>query len=723
MENKSLEEKKKIIYEFICDARYVPMKQKELAVLLQVEKERRPELSAALEELLAEGKLQLSKRGRYYKAEAKTVTGIFTSHPKGFGFVSVEDREEDIYIGESDTKDAFLGDTVQVGLKGQPDGKRQEGVILQVLSHSVTEVVGTFEKSKSFGFVVPDNQRITRDIFIPLEHTRGAVSGHKVVVELTDYGAGRKSPEGRIIEILGHSNDPGTDILSIVRAYQIPMEFSEKVLNQAERIAKPVSEADRQGRLDLRQEVCVTIDGEDAKDLDDAVSVRKEGENYVLSVHIADVANYVQENSALDWEAFERGTSVYLVDRVIPMLPHALSNGICSLNAGEDRLALSCIMTIDSRGKIIDHTIAETVIRVARRMTYTSVNRILEDRDAAERREYAALVPMFEEMKELAELLRRRRRKRGSIDFDFPETKIVLDEAGIPVEIRPYERNSATRIIEDFMLAANETVAADYYWQAQPFVYRVHEKPDAKRLHKLALFLKNFGYSLHTGGDEVHPGEIQKLLDRLEGTPEEAMLSRLTLRAMQKAKYSTDCSGHFGLAAEQYCHFTSPIRRYPDLQIHRIIKENLRGRLLGGRVEHYEAILPEAAKHASETERRADEAERETEKLKKVEFMEQHIGEIFEGVISGITQYGLYVELANTVEGLVHVNSLEDDYYEYVEHAYELRGQRSGLVYRLGQRVKIRVKGTDRFLRTIDFQLAMNSEDSERALRRVGEYE
>ena len=723
MENKSLEEKKKIIYEFICDARYVPMKQKELAVLLQVEKERRPELSAALEELLAEGKLQLSKRGRYYRAEAKTVTGIFTSHPKGFGFVSVEDREEDIYIGESDTKDAFLGDTVQVGLKGQPDGKRQEGVILQVLSHGVTEVVGTFEKSKSFGFVVPDNQRITRDIFIPLEHTRGAVSGHKVVVELTDYGAGRKSPEGRVIEILGHSNDPGTDILSIVRAYQIPMEFSEKVLNQAERIAKPVSEADRQGRLDLRQEVCVTIDGEDAKDLDDAVSVRKEGENYVLSVHIADVANYVQENSALDWEAFERGTSVYLVDRVIPMLPHALSNGICSLNAGEDRLALSCIMTIDSRGKIIDHTIAETVIRVARRMTYTSVNRILEDRDAADRREYAALVPMFEEMKELAELLRRRRRKRGSIDFDFPETKILLDEAGKPVEIRPYERNSATRIIEDFMLAANETVAADYYWQAQPFVYRVHEKPDAKRLHKLALFLKNFGYSLHTGGDEVHPGEIQKLLDRLEGTPEEAMLSRLTLRAMQKAKYSTDCSGHFGLAAEQYCHFTSPIRRYPDLQIHRIIKENLRGRLLGGRVEHYEAILPEAAKHASETERRADEAERETEKLKKVEFMEQHIGEIFEGVISGITQYGLYVELANTVEGLVHVNSLEDDYYEYVEHAYELRGQRSGLVYRLGQRVKIRVKGTDRFLRTIDFQLAMNSEDSERALRRVGEYE
>ncbi len=706
MDNRSLEEKKKIIYEFICDARYVPMKQKELAVVLQVPKERRPELNQALEELVAEGKLALSKRGRYGKAEEKVVTGIFTSHAKGFGFVAVEDREEDVFIGELDTCGAFLGDTVKVTLKGHGgSGKRQEGVVTEVLAHGITEVVGTFERSKNFGFVVPDNQRITKDIFIPLEYTKGAVTGHKVVAEITDYGAGRKSPEGRVTEILGHSSDPGTDILSIVRAYEIPTEFSERVLNQAERAAKPVSEADMQGRMDLRNEICVTIDGEDAKDLDDAVSVRREGENYILSVHIADVSNYVQENSALDREASLRGTSVYLVDRVIPMLPHSLSNGICSLNAGEDRLALSCIMTVDPKGKIVDHTIAETVIRVTRRMTYTSVKRILEDKDEAERREYEALVPMFEEMETLAGLLRRRRRKRGSIDFDFPETKILLDERGTPAEIRPYERNTATRMIEDFMLAANETVAADYYWQAQPFVYRIHEKPDAKRLYKLVLFLRNFGYSLHTGGDEVHPGEIQKLLDRLEGTPEEAMLSRLTLRAMQKAKYATDCIGHFGLAAEQYCHFTSPIRRYPDLQIHRIIKENLRGRLVSGRVEHYEAILPEVAKHASDTERRADEAERETEKLKKVEFMEQHIGEVFEGVISGLTQYGLYVELNNTVEGLVHVNSLEDDFYEYADEAYELRGQHTGHVYRLGQRVKVRVKGADRLCRTIDFTL------------------
>lgn len=476
-------------------------------------------------------------------------------------------------------------------------------------------------------------------------------------------------------------------------------------MNQAERVAKPVSEADRQGRLDLREEVCVTIDGEDARDLDDAVSVRREGDNYILSVHIADVTNYVQENSALDREAYERGTSVYLVDRVIPMLPHTLSNGICSLNAGEDRLALSCIMTIDPKGKIIGHTIAETVIRVTRRMSYTSVKKILEDADPAECKEYEDLVPMFQEMAELARLLRKRRRKRGSIDFDFPETKILLDEKGRPTDIRPYDRNTATKIIEDFMLAANETVAADYFWQAQPFVYRTHENPDTEKMQKLGLFIQNFGYSLHLGGDEVHPGEIQKLLDKIEGTPEEALISRLTLRSMKQAKYSTDCTGHFGLAAKHYCHFTSPIRRYPDLQIHRIIKENLRGRLNGIRTEHYETILPEVAKHSSEMERRADEAERETEKLKKVEYMEQHIGEVYEGVISGITNYGLYVELPNTIEGMVHVNALEGDYYEYDDNTYEMRGQHSGTVYRLGQKVRIRVKDVDGLCRTIDFVL------------------
>jgi len=705
MEQKSFEERKKLIYDLICDSRYVPMKQKELAILLQVPRENRQDLADVLEALLSDGKIQLSKRGRYSKAESKTIVGTYQSHAKGFGFVSVEDWEDDIYISEEDAGDAFLGDTVEVALKGRPGGKRQEGIIVKVLAHSITEVVGTFEKNKNFGFVIPDNQRITCDIFIPLERSKGAVTGHKVVAEITDYGKGRKNPEGKIIEILGHSNDPGTDILSIVKAYQLPTEFPERVLNQAERVAKPVSVADMQGRLDLREEICVTIDGEDAKDLDDAVSVRREGEDYILSVHIADVTNYVQENSALDHEAKDRGTSVYLVDRVIPMLPHTLSNGICSLNAGEDRLALSCIMTIDPKGKVIAHTIAETVIRVTRRMSYTSVKKILEDHDETECREYADLVPMFEDMAQLASLLRKRRRKRGSIDFDFPETKIILDEKGRPVDIKPYDRNTATKIIEDFMLAANETVAADYFWQSQPFVYRTHENPDNEKMQKLGLFIRNFGYSLHLGAEEVHPGEIQKLLDKIEGSPEEALISRLTLRSMKQAKYSTDCTGHFGLAAKHYCHFTSPIRRYPDLQIHRIIKENLRGRLKDARIEHYEAILPEVAKHSSETERRADEAERETEKLKKVEYMEQHIGESFEGVISGITNYGLYVELPNTVEGLVHVNSLEGDYYEYDENTYEMRGQRSGITYRLGQKVNIRVKDVDRLARTIDFVL------------------
>jgi ribonuclease R len=705
MERKTFEERKKIIYDLICDTHYIPMKQKELAILLQIPREKRQELTDILDALLAEGRIQLSKRGRYSKAEIRTVVGTFTSHAKGFGFVSVEDWSEDIFISEQDTKDAFLGDTVKVALKGQPGGRRREGVIVEILAHSITEVVGTFEKSKNFGFVVPDNQRITCDIFIPLEHSRGAVTGHKVVVEITDYGKGRRNPEGRVTEILGHSSDPGTDVLSIVKAYQIPVEFPEKVLNQAERVAKPVSEADMQGRMDLRDEVCVTIDGEDAKDLDDAVSVRRDGENYILSVHIADVTNYVQENSALDREAYSRGTSVYLADRVIPMLPRTLSNGICSLNAGEDRLALSCIMTIDTKGRIIGHTIGETVIRVTRRMSYTDVKKILEDHDEAVCREYEELVPMFEEMQKLSALLRGRRRKRGSIDFDFPETKLVLDEQGKPVEIKPYERNTATKLIEDFMLAANETVAEDYFWQAQPFLYRTHENPDTDKLQKLGIFIRNFGYSLHLGGDEIRPGELQRLLDKIEGTPEEALISRLTLRSMKQAKYTTDCTGHFGLAAEHYCHFTSPIRRYPDLQIHRIIKENLRGRLNAERVEHYEAILNEVAKHSSETERRADEAERETEKLKKVEYMEQHIGESFEGVISGITNYGLYVELPNTIEGMVHVNSLEGDYFEYDENAYEMRGQHSGKAYRLGQRVTIRVKDVDRLCRTIDFVL------------------
>lgn len=716
MDQNQFEKKKETIYKFICDPMYQPMKQKELAILLQVPKEQRQDLVQVLDSLMEEGKIQVSKRGRYHKAQTRKLTGTFTAHAKGFGFVTVEGMDTDIFIGEEETNGAFHGDLVEVCLKSMGEeaqgglhrgrgGQRPEGVITRILGHTITRVVGTFQKNQNYGFVLPDNQRITSDVFVPQEHSKGAVTGHKVVVELTDYGKARKKPEGKVVEILGHVNDPGTDILSLVRAYDLPMEFPERVLNQAERVPDTISEADKAGRRDLRDWTMVTIDGEDAKDLDDAVSITREGDEYVLGVHIADVSNYVQEGSALDREALQRGTSVYLVDRVIPMLPHRLSNGICSLNAGEDRLALSCIMRIDARGKIIDHEVAETVICVNRRMSYTSVKKILEDKDEAKMKEYEDLVPMFQLMEEAASLLRRNRRKRGSIDFDFPETKLLLDEKGVPVDIRPYERNTATKIIEDFMLAANETVAADFYWQELPFLYRTHETPDTDQMQKLGLFIRNFGYSIHLGGDEIHPKELQKLLDSIEGTPEEALISRLTLRSMKQAKYTVDCSGHFGLAAKYYCHFTSPIRRYPDLQIHRIIKDALRGRMSLEKRERYEKRLPEVASQSSKQERRADEAERETQKLKKVQYMERRIGEIYEGVISGVTNYGFYVELPNTIEGLVHVQSLRDEFYEYRDGSYELVGLHSGKTYKLGQRVRIRVVDADRLNRTIDFAL------------------
>ena len=740
MSNK-YEQRKKMIYDFMCDNMYVPMKIKELAIVLGVKKEQRPELEAILADLMAEGRIECSKRGKYSKSEIKKMIGTFTAHPKGFGFVSVEGETEDIFIPESQVNGAMHMDTVEITVSPVTTGRRREGTVVKILERGMKQVVCTYEQSKTFGFAVPDNPKFGSDIFIPEERSKGAVSGHKVVVEVTSYGKKDRKPEGKVVEILGHINDPGVDILSLVRAYGLPVEFDEKVLKQVENVAKPVSEADMAGRMDLRDWQMVTIDGEDAKDLDDAVSVTMDGDNYILGVHIADVSNYVQEHSALDVEALKRGTSVYLVDRVIPMLPHALSNGICSLNQGENRLALSCIMTINPKGEIVDHTIAETVICVDRRMSYTQVKNILEAYHAANAQdasvekvdgrqngadretesvsdvnvrrqqeallgEYEALVPMFVRMEKLAGILRGKRMKRGSIDFDFPETKVILDAQGNPIDIRPYDRNVATKIIEDFMLAANETVASDFYWRELPFVYRTHENPDTEKIQKLSTFINNFGYTLHIGADEVHPKELQKLLQKIDGTKEEALISRLTLRSMKQARYTIDNTGHFGLAADCYCHFTSPIRRYPDLQIHRIIKESLRGRLNEKRIDHYEHILPEVAKHSSEMERRADEAERETVKLKKVQYMEQHIGEAFEGVISGVTEWGFFVELENTVEGLVRVTELTDDFYQYYEDTYELVGEATNRRYKLGQKVQVRVEHCDRIMRTIDFALA-----------------
>jgi len=774
---KSLEARKKIICDLVHDPVYVPMKEKELAVFLQVAREDREELREILRQLLAEGKLMLTARGKYQKSNGRVLTGTFISNTKGFGFVEIEGREEDLYIPEDKTGGAFHQDTVEVVLLPENTGKRQEAQVVRIIARGMSQVVGTYDGSReNYGFVVPDNSRISRDIFVPKEHSGGAVNGHKVVVEITDYGSPQKNPEGRVIEILGHVNDPGVDIMSIVRGYELPVEFSEKVLNQAHRVSSPVSEADMAGRRDLRDVDMVTIDGEDAKDLDDAVSVSFDGEKYLLGVHIADVTNYVQENSALDREALKRGTSVYLVDRVIPMLPHVLSNGICSLNEGEDRLALSCLMTINLNGVVTDYEICESVIRVNRRMSYTVVKELLEG-DCIQRgkegskegadtscpgegggagadtsrpgeggkegadtsrpeeggvqsvrnsfpessagrnadyEQYSDLLPMFRQMEKLAAILREKRRQRGSIDFDFPECKILLDKEGHPLDIKPYERNVATDIIEDFMLAANETVAQHFYWMELPFVYRVHDVPDGDRIRKLSAFINNFGYYMKAVGrtgqkksaEEVHPKEIQKLLAKIAGTPEETMISRLALRSMKQAKYSVECTGHFGLACSFYCHFTSPIRRYPDLQIHRIIKEQLRGRLGEERVAHYHSILPEVAKHSSETERRADEAERETDKLKKVEYMEQRIGETFEGVVSGVTGWGIYVELPNTVEGLVHVSKLPGDYFSYHESTCEMVGGTTGKTYRLGMPVRVVVDACDRFNRTIDFEIA-----------------
>lgn len=699
------EYRKKMIYDFMCEDMYVPMKIKELCIVLGVTKQDRPVLERILLELQEEGKIELSKRGKYSKAELKNVTGVFTAHQRGFGFVTIEGENEDIFIPGDKVNGAMHMDTVEIAVLPTTSGKRKEGAVLKVIERGMKHVVCTYEASENFGFAVPDNTRFGSDIFIPKGKSMGAVAGHKVVVEVTSYGKKDKKPEGRVVEIIGHINDPGTDILSIVKAYDMPVEFSEKIMHQVENVSKEVTDADMAGRMDLRDWTMVTIDGEDAKDLDDAVSLFMDGDNYVLGVHIADVSNYVQEHSALDVEALKRGTSVYLVDRVIPMLPHALSNGICSLNEAQNRLTLSCIMTINPKGEVIDHKIAETVIRTNRRMTYTNVKKILEDKDPEVMEEYKELVPMFEKMAELASILRKRRMKRGSIDFDFPETKVILNDKGEPIDIKPYDRNVATKLIEDFMLIANETVASHFFWQEIPFVYRTHENPDTEKIHKLSTFINNFGYSLHIGADEVHPKELQKLLEKIEGTDEEALISRLTLRSMKQARYTTACTGHFGLAANYYCHFTSPIRRYPDLQIHRIIKETLRGRMNAKRIEHYESILDEVAKQSSQMERRADEAERENIKLKKCEYMAKHVGEEFEGVISGVTEWGFFVELPNTVEGLVRVTELKDDFYQFYEDTYELVGEATNKRYKLGQKVKVVVESTDKLMRTIDFAL------------------
>lgn len=714
MEEKELYlERKEKVKDVIYSPEYKPMKYKELAFLFQLTEDEKPVLSQILNELTEEGRIVKTPRGKYQRLDAGILCGTFTGNNRGFGFVTVEGDDEDYFIPEKACNGALHMDTVLMRVTNAESsaGRRREGEIIRILSHGIKELVGTFDPGKGYGFVIPDNQKFNQDIFIPKALTKGAVRGHKVVVQITDYGNKNQKPEGRITEILGHINDPGTDVISIVKAYDLPVEFPDMVMRQAERTPEEPDAKDYAGRKDLRDWMTVTIDGDDAKDLDDAITLRKTEDGYELGVHIADVSEYVTEHSPLDEEALTRGTSVYLVDRVIPMLPHRLSNGICSLNQGTDRLALSCIMQINEKGNVVHHEITETVIRVDRRMSYANVNKILEQNDEAVKREYAEFLPMFYQMKELADILRKKRDKRGSIDFDFPETQIILDEKGFPVDIRPYERLTANKIIEDFMLLANETVAEDYFWQELPFVYRTHESPDPDRIRKLGILVSNFGYCLKANPENIHPKEFQKLLERISDSPEEAMISRLTLRSMKQAKYSTICYGHFGLATHYYCHFTSPIRRYPDLQIHRIIKENLHGKLSDKRITHYEKILPEVSESCSKLERRADEVEREVEKMKKVQYMSRRIGECYEGVISGVNAWGMYVELPNTVEGLVHVTNMVDDYYYYDEEKYAMIGKDTGKEYTLGEKVWVMVKAADRISKTIDFILVQNMEE------------
>ena len=702
----NFEKRKKLLYDFVSDSAYVPMKFKEIAHLLQVSKEQRAELREIIAGLEMEGKLSKAKDGRYKKGAVHHLQGKYKAHERGFGFVILDQEEqEDIFISEANTNHALQGDTVKVTLLPAANGKRREGKIVQVVEHGTNHIVGLFQKSKNYGFVVPDNLCFSKDIFIPREKSKDAQTGQKVVVELTFYGDEKRKPEGKVIEILGFANEAGTDILSLVKNTEVPIEFPIRVLNQAEKVSSVIRDADCEGRKDIRNSLTITIDGEDAKDLDDAITLTKDEEIYTLGVHIADVTNYVQEKSALDREALKRGTSIYLADRVIPMLPPKLSNGICSLNANEDRLALSCIMQLNGKGELIGQEIVETVICVDRRMSYTEVSAILEKAVISE--EYTKdLLEMLQGMKELSQILRAKRYERGGIDFDFPEAKVLLDTTGKPIEIKAYERNVASKIIEDFMLLANETVAETYFWQEMPFVYRVHEAPENEKLQKLNLFLNNIGYSMHIGKNEVKSKEIQKLLEKVAGKPEEPLVSRLALRSMKQAKYTAENLGHFGLAATYYTHFTSPIRRYSDLQIHRIIKDTLRGRMSEEKREHYAHILPEVTKHISMTERQAEEIERDTVKLKKVEYMQAYVGAEFEGVISSITKWGIYVELPNTIEGLVHVMNMKDDHYDYIEERCEMVGEHTRKAYRLGETVYVQVLAADTMRRTIDFVLA-----------------
>ncbi len=703
----NIELKNKLL-SFMKEDTYKPLSHDDLLREFQESSGEEPGFEEALNSLLEDGSIIVTRKNKYGVTEKMNlVPGRIQGNKKGFGFLIPDNRDmRDLFIPAESLNGAMNNDRVIARLTaGELGAKKSEGEVIKILKRANEKVVGTFENGKGFGFVVPDDQRIYQDIFISKTDFNGAKDGHKVVVEITKWPEGRRNPEGVIVEILGHKDDAGTDIISIIRGHNLPEEFPAEVEAQAEKIPEKVSETDIAKRRDLRDRVIVTIDGEDAKDLDDAVSLELlPNGNYLLGVHIADVSQYVFENSYLDKEALKRGTSVYLVDRVVPMLPKRLSNGICSLNPQIERLTLSCDMEIDKKGKVQKYEIYESVIKTKERMTYKNVNKILEGSDPEVMSRYSGLADTFKQMERLMEILNNRRRARGSIEFEFEETKIILDEKGRPIDIRPYERGISERIIEEFMLVCNETIAEHMYWKETPFIYRVHEDPDAEKLQAFNEFIFNFGYHLK-GLAEIHPKALQQLTDQIKGTKEERIINTLMLRSLKKARYTSESMGHFGLAAKYYCHFTSPIRRYPDLMIHRIIKEDIHGKLNEKRLKHLQSIIEGIADQSSIRERAADEAERAVEDLKKAEYMRDRIGEEYDGIISNVTSFGMFVELENTIEGLVHMSNMEDDYYQFDEVHHILIGERHRRTFRIGDNIRIKVLNADITNRTIDFVL------------------
>lgn len=700
--------KEKII-EFMSQKDYKPMLKEELLVKFDIPIEFKKEFFKVLKDLEKEGTIIKSSNERYGKIDTDyLVVGKLQGHERGFGFVIPEEKENpDVYISAEAMNGAMHGDKVVANvIKRSQEGKRQEGEIIRILERKNQFIVGTFEDNKNFGFLIPDNQKIFHDVFIPKGHTNGAKNGQKIVVEITQWPERRRNPEGKVSEVLGYPNETGTDVLSIIRQFDLPEEFPEKVSRFAQNVEDRISQEEIIDRKDLRNLKTFTIDGADAKDLDDAISIEKlENGNFSLGVHIADVSHYVREGTPLDKESYRRGNSVYLVDRVIPMLPKELSNGICSLNPNVDRLCLSVIMEIEKSGKVVAHEIQETVINSDKRLIYDDVSNYLEDNDEEAREKLDGILEEINLMEDLMHLLRSQREARGSIDFNFPETQIILDERGKPIDIKKADRRIANRMIEEFMLITNETVAEQFFWAEIPFLYRIHEQPSEERMATFSKFIYNLGYKLK--GKEIHPKDLQILTEEIEGKKEELVISTMMLRSLKKAKYSMDQDIHFGLAAKYYSHFTAPIRRYPDLVIHRIIKDFIKGEMSTHKQEILKANLPEIAEHTSYTERLAEEAEREVQDLKMTQYMSERIGEEYEGIISSLTNFGMFVQLENTIEGLVPFSQMLDDYYQFDEENLKIVGERTKKEYNLGDKVKIEVVGADIVRRNIDFQLVV----------------